>query len=244
MMFVDPWGLRPGDLIESSLEGLSEQSINNINLALEERSKGIISAEEAAKNIVLNGGEVEKFDKYRVEENGNDIIITSYVSINVNSDLNKTKNPLEASEDTYINAICNGITEQWSGEYKGKNIKTNVVILDENNGVYETQSIDLSLYGHPGVNSGDIHLYDRTTEGEFSIKRFKEVVAHEFGHAAFNLIDLYKYKQYRHCNSIMTSKAGVGRTEADFAMMSRNELFKDTSIYESDSLLNVLSPYL
>lgn len=69
-------------------------------------------------------------------------------------------------------------------------------------------------------------------------------MAHEFGHAAFNLIDLYKYKQYRHCNSIMTSKAGVGRTEADFAMMSRNELFKDTSIYESDSLLNVLSPYL
>lgn len=42
----------------------------------------------------------------------------------------------------------------------------------------------------------------------------------------------------------MTSKAGVDRTEADFAMMSKNELFKDTSIYESDSLLNVLSPYL
>ena len=37
VMLVDPWGLRPGDLIESSLEGLSEQSINNINLALEER---------------------------------------------------------------------------------------------------------------------------------------------------------------------------------------------------------------
>ena len=246
--FVDPLGLSPGDLIESSLNGLSEENIYNINLAIEERKKGIISREEAARNIIQNGGSVEKGEPIAVEEKDNVIIINAYVNANIKYVYNSKyiRRDEARSFDDYINESIQGIEESWSGQYNGKMIKTNVVLVDDSDScIYE--SINLTIMGESGASEAsilgknrDITLRIGSGAGLFTSEEFKLAAAHEFGHSAFRLNHV-RPKVHSVMNTGVSSPRN--RSEVDFALMATSDVFKGTSIYSPKSQASVVDEY-
>ena len=245
VMYTDPWGLAPGDLIEDSLDELSELQISNIRSAQEARERGYIHAEEFARNVILNGGEVERFPGVIVEEKNNVITVTAYISF---SETSIIPNKFESSFGEYKAAIIDSISEQWSGQYGNKYIETKLV-LEQEDGIYNTINIDM-IKGY-GTSTGgvlankNISLYFGYNGIVYSVQELARIAAHEFGHAAFGLPDVYKWPEMRKTLvSIMNNRFKCGVQQVDLAMMSASTVFKGTSIYDNRSMKEIANSYL
>ncbi|MDO5398909.1 MAG: RHS repeat-associated core domain-containing protein [bacterium] len=245
VMFSDPSGLAPGDIIESSLEGLSEQNISNINSAVDAAKAGYITKEASARNILLNGGKIEKFNRYSVVEESDTITIKAYVLLDTNY-TDGTKNPPKYSVEEYENAIIRGIEDEWSGTYKGKNIKVELEKCSKD--FADALPIITRIFTEGGPYYSyyyeELYMYIRTGHGEYTLDKLKMIAAHEFAHAAFRLRDLYKDSRYKHVKSIMNKALLTGRTELDYEMMAASSLLKDTSIYDSRGFDDIIAPYI
>lgn len=244
-MFIDPWGLAPGDFIEDSRFGLSDEQLEGIYAAIEEREKGYISREYAASVIVSLGGSIERFPAVTVTEENNLITINANIAI--------IKNEMGPE---YESAVINTIKKEWSQTYNNKDFVVNLITreLDDKtsdgvpyaNKLYDT--IKFNLLNEKGNAStslgGSISLYYGPVYGlDHDLKKYGLIAAHEFGHAIGALPDVYNMPEYKHIKSIMNRVEQGGVQEVDFAMLVSSDLFRGTSVYRAGGFTAVLERY-
>lgn len=247
VLFVDPWGLAPGDITNDSYMQLGKEQQAGVKAAMRARDRGYISREYAAHIAVSLGGEVERLPGIEVEECGGTIRITAHISID--NKISEKKSVYSA--EAYEAAAVAGIAEQWSGNYKNRNIRTNVVI-EENDLVYDT--VHITMINDNAPSKGDmfgennnITLYPANGSVLYTPEQFKIVAAHEFGHAVFKIIDIDSYDNmtYRYTvTALMNSVSHSGRLKIDYDLMSKNKLFKGTSIYSIRNWDDILKSYV
>ena len=199
--FTDKLGLYPGEW-DRNITNLSQQSVSNIKSAIKAKEHGVITVEEMAANIVLNGGTLlEKLKMVTVVETENSVNITANVVLRGN-----LVNTVIQGSTTYGQAAIEGVEEVWSGTFEGREVitKCNVIAdVEYDSRIYETPVIfDINALSSDGgspktpTKKTISFLYNGNSEAEdgqieYSYEEFKIVAGHEFGHSAFMLSDAY-----------------------------------------------------
>ena len=123
------------------------------------------------------------------------------------------------------------------------------MVLEQEDGIYNTINIDM-IKGY-GTSTGgvlankNISLYFGYNGIVYSVQELARIAAHEFGHAAFGLPDVYKWPEMRKTLvSIMNNRFKCGVQQVDLAMMSASTVFKGTSIYDNRSMKEIANSYL
>ena len=89
-------------------------------------------------------------------------------------------------------------------------------------------------------------MYDadgRASLVPFSMDDYRKVAAHEFGHAAYHIKDLYGNSKYKDIKSIMKTYR-IGTQPIDFELMISSFWFKNTNIYSGSSTADIIDKYL
>jgi hypothetical protein len=143
--------------------------------------------------------------------------------------------------EAYEQAVVDGITSQWSGDYKGKNIITQFTVLKEPSSIQK--AIYITIDGKNGKSTGsrlkkkEIKMHICNGMNVYNLTELGLIAAQEFGHTAFDLDDLYNKSDEgipKTILSVMNDAKRMPRQEVDFAMMATNKMFKGTSIYNGE----------
>ena len=237
--FVDPWGLKTyPKMVEKWCKNYAEmdqnsQSFKNISSAANAYAYGFISKEALLRNIVENGGVINKDMKLSgvtITRTKDSVTVDAKIYFHGNMVNDIHPSSVEDNPATFRELAISGIEEQWSGEVNGVTITTNVQeVTAEEAAIYDIIDVDINTLPDDNdthsmtlTNTRKVFMYNGDNRGSkivYSVQSFKNTMAHEFAHAGLNLADAYDGKfAYYEFDSVMHNNVDCGVSPLDLEM--------------------------
>ncbi len=257
--FVDPWGLYSLRDYCENVDDLSSSTRDLMRSAIDAKMDGFLSYENMLRNIVSNGGiipEDKKLDAVSVLMNANNINVTAYMYIYGTAADAEVGN----TGYTYTDLAVTGIESYWSLKFGDTYFSVNVITQDD--GIHKRLEMNISYElnrtktkmgakGRPMEIKINPFIWDYTANQKNEQLLLNEYIAnrkydfaHEFGHSAFGLNDVYD-TGIRNVRTLMGNPYTVDSAyPIDIAIVLQNYVmsnFKNSINYQDN--LNLLSKY-